>query len=94
MTKKPRGLSDAIDELEATLEPSRLEAELRRVQDLLNRVRPQVDEMTEKFGDGAKRAKAKAESKIEEHPWATLGLVGVIFLVIGFLLGSSRRSRD
>ena len=79
MTYKPKNFSEALEELGEKMEG----------------LRPKLDEMKDKVGEEAQKAKVKVEAQVKENPWATLGIVGLIFFVLGFLFaGASSRRRD
>ena len=103
MSSKPRGFTQAIDELESGEKQSsgnkggttdeiraRLEQELRRLEDTLKNMKPHFDDITEKVGVEAKKARDTVEDQVVKNPWAALGMVGLIFFVLGFLLGGRR----
>lgn len=80
---KPKNFSQALDELEnltGTDLKSKLENELRDLQEKIERLKPQIEELSG-------RAKEKVETRVRENPWAALGIVGILFFVIGFILG-------
>jgi ElaB/YqjD/DUF883 family membrane-anchored ribosome-binding protein len=85
---KPKNFSQAIDELEDLTRDKggdmreRLEAEIKRLQDTLENMKPHLEE--------AKKAKTRVEKEIQENPWAAIGIVGLVLFVIGFLLGTRR----
>lgn len=98
MTGKPKNFSQAIDDLEDDKSSSgngdfqsRLKSEFHKIEETLASLRPHLDDLTGKVGDEAKKAKKKVEEKVEENPWATIGIVGLIFFIIGFLFASKRR---
>lgn len=96
MNSKPKNISEALDELDnftsskAQDLKSKLQSELHKLEDRINELKPQLEEMTGKVRDEAVRAKGKVEDQVKENPWAAIGIVGLIFLVLGFLLGSRR----
>lgn len=102
MGGKPRNFSQAIDELDdhdhgsnggAGDMRARLEQELHRIQEMLKNVQPHVEEFSHRVGDEAKKAKARVEDKVTENPWAALGIVGLVFFVLGVVLGLTGGSR-
>lgn len=106
MTGKPRNFSQAIDELEdhghhgngnghGSDMRARLERELHKIEETLKSLKPHLDDITHKVGDEAKKAKKQVEDKVSENPWAALGIVGLIFFVLGVVLGiTGSRRRD
>jgi len=100
MNDKPKNLTEAINELETHSTNGRggleevkeaFEAELRRIEETLRSLKPNLDELSEKASSHAKKTKTEVEQQVSKNPWAALGIVGLVFFVIGFLLGSSRR---
>lgn len=97
MGDKPKNFSQAIDELERASQKlglgdlneiqSRLKAELNRIQE-------QIDGLSDRAYSEAKKAKGKVEDEIHKNPWAAMGVVGLIFFVLGFLFAfkTSRRN--
>ncbi len=94
METKPKSFSEAIDKVQKSLNghggevKERLEAEIKKLEEKL-------DDLKERAGEEAAKVKAKVETQVQEHPWAAVGIVGLIFLVLGVILGlSSRRKSD
>lgn len=85
MAGKPRDFKEAIEQLEGGEVRAKLEGELRRIEDMLKSMQPHLEDL-------GHTTKAQVEGRVQKHPWATLGLVGLLALAIGFLLGS--RSRE
>ncbi len=99
MTKR-RGFSKAIDDLESAAGAAsdigsdmreRLEEELERIEDTIDKLKPHLDEIRGKLNDGYHETKNKAEHEIKKNPWAAVGIVAFVFLIIGFLLAGRRR---
>lgn len=93
MSGKPKNLSQAIDDLDQKDEgfQARIKAEYENLEDTLAKLRPHIEEFSDRMGKEAKKAKGKVEDKVSENPWAAIGLVGLIFFVLGFLLGGKRK---
>jgi ElaB/YqjD/DUF883 family membrane-anchored ribosome-binding protein len=90
MSNKPKNFSDAIEQLEKHMDNG---GDLRmKVEHEIKRLNEQLETLKDKFGDEAVKAKKQVEQQVQENPWAALGVVGLVFLIIGFLLGT-RRSR-
>lgn len=100
MDSKPKNLSQAIDELEratrgkATDLKERFEQEIHRLEDTVKSLKPQLDELQSKIGDEAKKAKDRVENEVQKNPLAAVGVVGLIFFILGFLLAKSGRRDD
>ncbi len=98
MSGKPKNFSQAIDDLENGHEKagngdfqSRLKSEFHKIEETLASLRPHIEDLSGKVGEEAKKAKAKVEDKVQENPWAAIGIVGLIFFILGFLLAGKRR---
>ncbi len=98
MSAKPRNFTQALDELEQYASSktrdlkSKLSDELHHLEEKIEELKPQLEELKHRAGDEAKKAKNKVEEQVKENPWAAVGIVGLIFFVLGFLLaGRSRR---
>lgn len=101
MGEKPKNFQQAIEDLEHTSDSngtdfrSRLEQEFSRLEETLNKIKPHIEDLQSKVGDEVKKTKQTVESQVKENPWAAIGIIGLIFFVIGFLLGSrGPRGRD
>lgn len=96
MTRR-RTFSKAIEDLEGTAGDigsevrDRLEQELHRIEDTIEKLKPHIDELKSKVNDGFHETKDKVEKEIEKNPWAAIGIVALVFFVIGFLLSGRRR---
>lgn len=87
MSGKPRDFKEAMEQLGEGAEDVRgkLEGELRRIEETLKSMQPGLKDL-------GQTAKGQVEARVQKHPWATIGLVGLLALAIGYLLGS--RSRE
>ena len=81
MHAKPKNLSEALSELENLADCTGAN---------FHKLKPKLDELKDRVQDEAKRAKATLEHQVKENPWATIGLVGLIFFVLGCLFGSRK----
>lgn len=94
MTGKPKNLSQAIDDLENDSQAAtagiqdRLKSEFHKIEETLASLRPHLEDLTGKLGDEAKKAKSKVEGKVQENPWATVGIVAILAFVLGFFFAS------
>ncbi|MGE4130165.1 MAG: YqjD family protein [Bdellovibrionales bacterium] len=99
MDEKPRTFSKAIEDLEKLTNgaaqelPKRLQEELAKVEETLKNLKPQLEEIKTKVGDELKEGKSKAEAQIQQNPWAAMGVVALVFFILG-LLFSPRGRRD
>lgn len=87
---RPKNFTQALDELENLTGPdlrAKLENELHDLQAKIDNLRPQLDEIKAKVKDEAYKAKDKVETQARENLWTTLGIVGLIFFVVGFVIG-------
>jgi ElaB/YqjD/DUF883 family membrane-anchored ribosome-binding protein len=98
MNSKPRNLSEALEQLEniagatgADLK-SKLQRELHDLEEKIRELKPQLDDLKDKVHDEAIKAKDKVETQVKENPWAAIGIVGLIFFVLGFLFAGRGRS--
>lgn len=83
MSDKPKSISQALENLE-----------LNELKEALKELKPQIEEMREKVSDEVKKTKGTVENQVKENPWAAIGIAGLVFFLIGFLMGSKGRSRD
>jgi ElaB/YqjD/DUF883 family membrane-anchored ribosome-binding protein len=96
MNSKPRNFREAMDELDdfsdSTAQDlkSKLQGELDKLEARIRELKPQLDEIKDKVHDEAFKAKTQVEDKLKENPWAAIGLVGLVFFVLGCLFGSRR----
>src|ERR1035437_3240357 len=98
MNSKPKNFSQALDDLENMTRSAgsdlkqKLESEMHDLEDKIRKLKPQLDELKDKVQDQAVKAKSTVENQMKENPWAAVGIVGLIFFVLGFLLaGRGRR---
>lgn len=94
----PSSLSDAISQLEAATEKTQsgdlkqiLEKDVELVKKALQNIKPHLEGLKKKAADEAREARDQAEEQIRRHPWAALGIAGLVGLILGLLLGNSRR---
>ena len=78
--------------LEKTIEDLENSEELSAFEELMEDFKPKVDELKSKVEDGVHQAKSEVEREVKKNPWAALGVVALVFFVLGLLFG--RRSRD
>jgi ElaB/YqjD/DUF883 family membrane-anchored ribosome-binding protein len=96
---KPKNFSQALDELEDLTRTTgsdlkrKIQEELHDLEDKIHKLKPQLDELKGRARDEAYKAKDRVESQVKDNPWAAIGIVGLIFFVLGFLL-AGRRGRD
>ncbi len=86
MSGKPKNFSQAIDDLEGEPQAARpdftqkIKEELHKIEEQLHKLKPHLD-----------GTKDKVEDQVQKNPWAVIGVVGLLFFVVGFLLGFRRR---
>jgi ElaB/YqjD/DUF883 family membrane-anchored ribosome-binding protein len=96
MGSKPKNFQQALDELEdlatshGTDLKSRLQRELEELEAKIRHLKPQVEDLKDKVNEEVHKAKDKMEEQVKDHPWTALGLVALVFFILGILL--SRRS--
>ena len=103
MNNGPKNFAQAIDELEEENKKAkpngsgvrdRLQSELANLEEALAKIKPHIDDLGQKVGTEAKKAKDKVEDQVQKNPWAAIGIVGVVFFLLGFLLAGTRRRDD
>ena len=100
MTKKAQNasnISEAIEQLEG-LRQSKTEEfkeifgkDIEEVKKVFEDLKPTLESLREKAETEVKKAKNDVETKVKENPWVTLGMVGLIAFVIGWILGTYKR---
>jgi len=96
MNSKPKNFSQALNELEDLTRTTgsdlrrKLQEELDDLEEKIHKLKPQLEELKDRAKDEAHKAKERVETQVKDNPWAAIGIVGLIFLVLGFLLGSRR----
>jgi ElaB/YqjD/DUF883 family membrane-anchored ribosome-binding protein len=53
-----------------------------------------VKEWQKRAQEEALKAKKTVEDQVHQNPWAALGIVGLVFFVLGVLFGLKSRGRD
>jgi ElaB/YqjD/DUF883 family membrane-anchored ribosome-binding protein len=100
MSKKSQtasNLTEAIEQLEG-LRQSKTEEfkeifgkDIEDVKKVFEDLKPTLESLREKAEVEVRKAKNDVESKVKENPWVTLGVVGLIAFVIGWILGTSKK---
>jgi ElaB/YqjD/DUF883 family membrane-anchored ribosome-binding protein len=57
----------------------------------LHELETHIDEIKDRVGSEAKKAKDTVEDQVQKNPWAAIGIIGLIFFILGFLMRGSRR---
>jgi ElaB/YqjD/DUF883 family membrane-anchored ribosome-binding protein len=99
---KPKNFRSAIDELENESENNghghdlrdRLQQELRRIEEALNKLKPHLNDVKEKVSDEFHSAKTKVEGEVQKNPWAAIGVVALVAFILGLIFSPRGRSRD
>ena len=97
--KEPKTLADAIEELEKSTHSKSeelkgmLTEDFEELQKKLSELKPHFDSIKQKVEDEAYAAKGKIEGQFKTNPWWTLGIVGLIFFLVGYIL-AGRSNRD
>ena len=92
-----KNLSEAIAELEKFANSKSADAkeiiqkELADFKKTLNDLKPQLEKLKETVSNEASEAKKKAEEKVKENPLMALGIVALVALIIGWILGHSKK---
>lgn len=72
-----KSFQQAIDELQGHLES--------KGADLREQFEPILNDLKEKLGEEALKTKDKVEAQVKENPMAAIGIVGLVFFILGFL---------
>lgn len=72
-----KSFQQAIDELQGHLET--------KGADLREQFEPILNDLKDKLGEEAKKTKDKVEAQVKENPMAAIGIVGLVFFILGFL---------
>ncbi len=96
----PRNLSEAIERLERATQSKSQEfrevlgkdfSDLRKAMDDL---KPYLSDLSERVSGQVGEAKKSVEGKIQESPWTTLAIAGLVGLFLGWIFGFSSRRGD
>ena len=77
MSSKAKTFQQAIDDLQGHLET--------KGADLREHFEPILNELKDRVGEEAQKTKDKVEAQVKENPLAAVGIVGLIFFILGFL---------
>lgn len=94
---EPKTLSEAIERLERATQNKSQEfkeilgkdySDLRKaIEDL----KPHLDELGTRVSNQVSETRKSVETKVQENPWTTLAVAGLIGLVLGWIFGFSNR---
>ena len=93
----PKSIAEAIERLEnagrmtAKEFKNSLDGDFAEVRKAIDELKPHLERLKGTLGQEAKEVQSKVEDKVRENPWVALGIVGLIFFVIGLILGRDRR---
>lgn len=93
----PKSLSEAIERIENATHSkvddfkNLLETDYREVRKTLDEIKPLLDNLKSKIESETKKTKSQVEEHVKENPWATLGAVGIVAFVIGWIFGQNRK---
>lgn len=93
----PSSLSEAIEKLEnagrgkAQDFKQILEKDYDELRKTLDDLRPYLDNLRSNVESEVKKTKTQVERKVKDNPWVTLGIVGIIAFVIGWVFASSKK---
>lgn len=99
MSKKsePTNLSEAIDRLENAGQnkfndlKQNFEGEYQEIRRILDELQPHLKNLKGKIENETYQAKNQVEAKVKENPWLTLGAVGVVAFILGWIFGSHKK---
>jgi ElaB/YqjD/DUF883 family membrane-anchored ribosome-binding protein len=100
MTKKSQNasnLTEAIEQLEGLRQTKTEEfkeifsKDIEEVKKAFEDLKPTLESLREKAETEVKKVKKDVESKVKENPWVTLGIVGLVAFVIGWILGTNKK---
>ena len=93
----PKSLSEAIERLENATHSkvedfkTLLEKDYSEVRRTLDELKPHLDTLKGKIESETKKTKDQVEDQIKDSPWATLGAVGIVAFIIGWIFGQNRK---
>lgn len=87
---KSKSFAKAIDELENLIGEAPREG-MDRLGELLDQIKPYVQDFSGQVEAQAESAKSKIEAEISQRPLATLGVLSLVAFGVGFFLGSRGR---
>jgi ElaB/YqjD/DUF883 family membrane-anchored ribosome-binding protein len=94
---EPTSLSEAIARLENASHSKvndfkdLLEKDYHEIRKALEDIRPHLESLKGSVGTEALKTKNQVEEKIKDNPWATLGAIGLVAFIIGFLFGQHKK---
>jgi ElaB/YqjD/DUF883 family membrane-anchored ribosome-binding protein len=100
MTKnsnQPQSISEAIRKLEGLSEnkvkdfKDLLEKDYHEIRKSLDDLKPYLDDLKDKVESEINKNKSQVETSIKENPWVTLGIVGVVAFVLGWIFGQNKK---
>ena len=92
----PHTLGEAIDKLEQKVQSQgskvteAVTTELEKVRTLVKEWAPKAEQLKADVEEQFLEKKQTMEKEIKENPWLAVGVVGICFLLIGWILGKSR----
>lgn len=57
----------------------------------LDELKPYLDDLRTTVETEAKKTKSQVEANVKENPWVTLGIVGILAFVIGWIFGQRKQ---
>ena len=94
---EPKSLSEAIQRLENATHSkvddfkNLLETDYNEVRRALDELKPHIDGIKGKIETEAHKTKNQVEEQIKDNPWVTLGAVGIVAFIIGWIFGQNRK---
>ncbi len=93
----PISLTDAIERMESAGQnkvhdfKNHMEKEYEDLKQVLENIKPYLEDLKSKVETEAKAAKNQVETKVKENPWTALGIMAVFSFFIGWLIGHSKK---
>ncbi len=93
---RPSSLSEAIQKLENAGQSKVqdfkeiLEKDYNELRKNLDDLKPYLDQLKDNVENEVKKTKTQIEGKMKSNPWVTLGIVGVLAFVIGWVFGQRK----
>lgn len=93
----PKSLSEAIETLEnATRGKAQdfkeiLEKDYNELRKTLDDLKPHLEALRGTVETEVKKTKNQVEEKVKENPWITIGIIGLVAFVIGWIFSQNKK---